>query len=560
MRAAALGVAAVTAAAFAVTLANGFVNFDDRAMVVENPMFRGFDRERLAWMATTFHMGHWQPLSWVSLAVDDALWGLRPVGYHLTNVLLHAGSAAILFLVAERLLAAVGMPAPRRRLGAAVAALFWSLHPLRVEAVAWVTERRELLAAVFVLLALYLYLGPTDDRRRIPRTLAAMAAATAAKASAMVLPLLLVVCDVYPVRRLGGPVGWTGAAARRVWLEKVPFFALGIASGTLALAAQRHAGALAPLSSLGVAPRAGAILHGLGFYLVKTVAPVGLVPLYEYPANLGPLHPLALTGLAVFAAAAVAAIAVRRRCPGAAAALVAYAVTLAPTLGVAQSGFQLVADRYAYLALLGPAVLLGGMAVGVVGARRGAVVGAAVLVVLSVATVRQATYWRDSETLWRHAIAVDPTNALARAELGDTAFWAGDLEAATARFREAIALRPDFAEAHHNLALTFARRQLFDEAIAENREAIGLRPGYAAAWASLGVALANRWRDAEAIAAYRQALALDPARADIHANLGMLLADAGRTAEARTELERALSLDPHADGARAALGALDSRP
>jgi protein O-mannosyl-transferase len=554
-----VGVALLTGAAFLVTLRNGFVNFDDRASVVENPMFRGLDRVHLVWMATTFHMGHWQPLSWLSLAVDHAVWGLRPVGYHLTNVLLHAGSAAILFLVAERLLGWAGLPFPGRRVGAAVAALFWSLHPLRVEAVAWVTERREVLAGLFTLLALYAYVGPLEDHARIPRTLAAMAVATAAKASAMVLPLLLVVCDVYPLRRLGGAIGWLTPAARRVWREKVPFLALGLVSGSIALAAQRDAGALAPLAALGLAPRAGAILHGLGFHLAKTIAPIGLVPLYEYPANFGPLHPIALRSFALFAAAAVAAAALRRRCPGVPAALAAYAVALAPTLGVAQSGIQLAADRYGYLAMLGPSVLVGGLAAGGLGPRRAVLVALPMLVALGLATARQSTYWYDSETLWRHAVEVDPTNAFARANLGDTAFWAGDMETATVRFREAIALRPDFAEAHHDLAVALARRQRFEEAVAENREAIRLRPGFAAAYASLGVALANLWRDEEAIAAYRQALALDPRRADIHANLGMLLAGAGRRDEARVELERALALDPHADGARRALEALSAR-
>ena len=538
--AAALAVAAITLLVFLPTLRNDFVNFDDRANLIDNPRFRGFGLAELRWMVTTFHLGHWQPLSWLSFAVDYRLWGLDPRGYHLTNLLLHATAAGLAFVLAERLLALAGLERGERRGGAAIAALLWAIHPLRVESVAWATERRDVLCGVFTLLALLAYLAPAERRARLPAVLLAMTLAAMAKASAMVLPALFFVLDVYPLRRLGGSAG---PGERRVWLEKVPIVLLGVVAGGLAIAAQRHAGALAPLADLSAAARAGAAMYGLGFYLWKTVAPLRLMPMYEFPPGFGALHPWALAGALVAGTAAVLALLLRRRCPALLAALVAYAVTVAPTLGLAQSGFQLVADRYSYLPALGPSVVVGGLVAAWLRPARALLLAAPVVLVLGLQSALRVTAWHDGRTLWSRALATDPANAFAHSNLGDIAFHEDAFGEAAEHFRRAVALRPDFVEAHHDLALTLAQLGQFADAADENREAARLRPRFAAAYASLGVNLANLDRDGEAIAAYRQALAIDPKLMETHANLGMLLGAAGRVDEALAEYREALRLE-----------------
>ena len=345
--------AAVTALAFLPILQNGFVDFDDAEGLVVNTWIRGLGAANLRWMLTTFHLGHWQPLAWLSFALDYRLWGLDARGFHLTSLLLHAANAALLAVLAERLLACADVPAGRRLAGAVTAALLWSVHPLRVESVAWATERRDVLSGFFFLATLLAYVPGPGRPPRIGWALAGTALTLASKASGMVLPALLVLLDLYPLRRVGGAVGWRGRAARRVWLEKVPFVILAGASATVALTAQRSVGALQTLGEVTAAHRAGAAMLQVGFYLWRTLWPVRLLPLYEFPLDIGPLQRWALAGAGTVLALAAAAVVLRHRCPALGAALAAYLIALSPTLGLAQSGPQVAADRYTYLAMMG---------------------------------------------------------------------------------------------------------------------------------------------------------------------------------------------------------------
>jgi tetratricopeptide (TPR) repeat protein len=535
-------IAAVTVVAFVLTLQNDFINLDDSHNLVENPMIRRLGGPELRWMATAFYLGHWQPLTWLSFGLDHLVWGLNPTGYHLTNVILHAINAALCFLVAERLCDAAGLDGKTARTAAVVGTLLWSLHPLRVEAVAWATARRDLLSGTFVLLALLAYLQPESWRARVPAAVAAMLCAIASKESAMVLPALLVVLDVYPLGRIGGSAGWVGAAVRRVWLEKVPFLVLGVVAAAIAFGAQRAGGALTPLDELSAGARAAAVCCGLGFYLWKTVVPIDLRPMYEYPSAFDLGHPLALAGAATIVTAAAVSLALRRRMPALAAALVAYAAVLAPTLGIAQSGAQLVAERYSYLAMLAPSLVVGTLvAIGGAWLRP---VAAVVLVGLAALTAWQTTLWRDSTKLWTRTIAVDPSNALARANLADVSFRAGDFTTAERELVRAVELRPDIAGLHRDLAIVLAADGRPADAVTEYREALRLRPGFAAAWSSLGDALAALGRDDDAMAAFRQAVTIDPGQMHAHAGLGVLLADRGRTDEAIAEYRAALRIEP----------------
>jgi hypothetical protein len=290
-------VAGVTLVTFLPALRCGFVNWDDDRNLIANPMFRGFDADRLAWMFTTFYGGHYQPLTWLSYAVDHAVWGMRPVGYHLTNTLLHTLCAVLFYVVAIRVLTRVtDRPGPERepllRSGEAVvkwaagfAALLFAVHPLRVESVVWATERRDVLSGVFFLASLLAYMRAIDRARGSWRwhlaAWACMLLSLGAKAIGMILPVVMLVMDVY----LRG--GWRAGAVRRrtILIEKIPYAMLAGTAAWVAMQAQRSAGAWRPLADFGWLERMVAAGYSAWFYLAKWVAPHGLAPLYPLPED-----------------------------------------------------------------------------------------------------------------------------------------------------------------------------------------------------------------------------------------------------------------------------------
>ncbi len=406
-------IASVTAAAFWPVLSADWVQWDDDRNFTEHHAWRGLSGAHLAWMFTTFHMGHYQPLSWLTLALDWSVWGLDARGFHATNLALHAGTALALWFLARRLLARALGAAPGDPgvwLGATFAALVFAVHPLRVESVAWITERRDVLGGLFFVLATHAWVRHAEaDEARAGRwyaiALACALLSLLSKASAMVLPALFLLIDVYPLRR------WP-RAGRRMLLDKLPFVALTLVFAALALRAQAGAeDALLGLDRHGPLERALQAAYALAFYLGKTLWPSDLVPVRELPdAWLAARYLLpALATLGITAALVL----LRRRYPALLAAWVAYAVILSPVSGVAQAGPQLVADRYSYFACL-PFALLAGSGLVALARRHAAaarVAGLAIVLVLAVATRAQARVWRDTESLWSHALAVDPDAA-----------------------------------------------------------------------------------------------------------------------------------------------------
>ena len=547
-------VALLTAAVFLPAVGNGFVDLDDEYNFLENTMYRGFAPAQLRWMFTTFHLGPWQPLSWLSLAADHSLWGLDPRGYHLTNLVLHAASAALLFVLARRLLRYAGLSDLAGESGAVIGALLWAIHPLRVESVAWVTERRDVLSGFFFLLALLAYTLPPERAGRLPAALTAAALALLAKASTMVLPVVLVALDVYPLRRLGGAVGWTTPAARRVWREKLWFVGLAAPVALLAVVGQRASGALVSLRGLPPAQRIAAAMYALGFYLWKTVLPLSLRPMYEHPHDFAPSHPLALAGAGTALAVALLALVLRRRVPGVAIALVVYLAAVAPVLGLIAAGPQVAADRYTYLATLGWSVLAGGLVVVAPGppALRLGLAGA-VLLCLGSLTVRQIRVWRDGPTLWTYTATVDPTNAFAQLRLAEHARRAGDLDGAIARARESIRLSPFFGEAHYDLGALLMATGARDEALTQLETALRLSPPTAKRLSNYGFLLTQSGRPAEAIAPLRAAIQMEPDLLGARENLAAALVATGDLDGAATELEAALRLDPTDSRLREAL-------
>src|SRR5437667_5927387 len=546
-------IALVTVAAFLPTMQNQFVNWDDHENLLDNPHYRGLGRAHLRWMWTT-HMGHWIPLTWMTFGLDYLLWGMNPVGYHLTNLLLHAANAVVFFFVVRRILA-LALPGPSERghalaVSAGFAALVFAIHPLRVESVAGVTERRDVLSGLFYLVAILLYLRACERGARgrgwYWLSVAAFVGALLSKSMVVNLPVVLVILDVYPLRRLGGAVGWWSAPARRVYVEKIPFVLLAAAASAIALMAQLSHDTMVSVVQLSALGRLAVSVYGLSFYLWKTVAPVNLSPLYELPPTVNPWAPPFLLSYGLVLAITAIVLAFRRRMPGLPAAWVAYIVVLLPVLGIFQSGPQIAADRYTYLAGPGWAILAGAGLLSCWHATRFLIPGCAVclLVGLGVLTWNQVQVWHDSEKLWSHAAAIDPRSPVGQYSLGLALVRQGKLSEAIEHFKTALRIKPDYPDAHTNVGAALADQGKLAEAIDYYREALQSKPDDALAHYNWGVALARQGKMEEAIGHYRQALQSKPNYAEAHNNVGAALADQGKLAEAIDHYRQALQNKP----------------
>src|SRR2546428_198361 len=550
-------IALVTFAAFLPALQNEFVDWDDQRNFLENPHYRGLGWTQLRWMWTT-HLGHYIPLTWMTLGLDYLLWGMNPVGYHLTSLLLHAANAVVFFFVVRRLLTRA-LPSPSEHgyalaVSSGVAALVFAIHPLRVESVAWVTERRDVLSGLFYLVAILLYLRACERGARgrgwYWLSVAVFGCALLSKSMVVNLPIVLLILDVYPLRRLGGAVGWWSEPARRVYVEKIPFVLLAAAASAVALLAplSHHTmGSVVQLSALG---RLALSVYGLSFYLWKMVAPVNLSPLYELPPTVNPWAPPFIVSYGVVVAITAIVLAFRRRVPGLPAAWVAYVVVLLPVLGIFQSGPQIAADRYTYLASLGWAILVSAGVLSHWRRRPFLFTGlaACVLFGLGILTWNQVQVWRDSEKLWTHALATYPKSSIAENNLGNVRADQGKLAEAIEHYRQALDINPEHASAHYNLGNVLAQQGKLAEAVEHYRRALKIKPDFAEALNDLGNALARQGQLAGAIDHYRQALKIKPDFAKAASNLGLALAQQGKLAEVVEHSRRAKDAGPSLKG------------
>jgi tetratricopeptide (TPR) repeat protein len=548
--------------AFWPALSGGWLDWDDAPLLLERQEWRGFGSEQLGWMFTTFHMGPYQPLSWLSYAFDHALWGMDPRGYHLTNVLLHALSAVCLYFLAREMLR--GLPGLARgwlEAGAALGALFWAVHPLRVESVAWITERRDCLSGLCFLLALLCWTryARLESRFWFRLALAAFAASLLAKGLALVLPLVLLVLDRWPCAR---ERPWT-----RLVLEKWPFWLLALAAGVVAIAGQATTGTIVTAEQHGLAGRAAQAAYALVFYVRKTIWPDGLMVFYPLP---NPLEP----GAGPFVAAQIALVlgialllVFRRRAPAALAAFSAYALIVAPVLGFVQTGSQLVALRYSYLATL-PLALLAGCALLVLARRFGPavlVLGGLLLVPLGIASAKECRVWHDTFSLWERDLALDPADAPARRNLivawldqgraaKDPLLRRSSLERALEQCRAGL-LHGQDAAYFMNAAKVYdlyaddepARRQHWlEQALAEARKSVEFvehsRQRLPEAYEACGVILCKLERPAEAVPQFQKLCALDPRSVQRRGMLGDAQLQAGDRAAALQSYRSALAL------------------
>src|SRR3989441_3022809 len=547
-------IALITCAAFLPTLQNQFVNLDDNDNFLDNPHYRGLAWTHLRWMWTT-HQGHYIPLTWMTLGLDYLLWGMNPVGYHLMSLLLHAANAVVFFFVVRRILTRA-LPSLSERgyalpVAAGFAALVFAIHPLRVESVAWATERRDVLSGLFYLVTILVYLRACEREERgrgwYWLAVATFVCALLSKSMVVNLPIVLLILDVYPLRRLGGAIGWWSEPARRVYVEKIPFVLLAVAASAIAVMAQSSVHAAASLAQLSLPGRLVVSAYGLGFYLWKMVVPVTLSPLYELPRTMDPVAPPFILSYALVLAITAIVLALRRPVPGLPAAWVAYVVVLLPVLGILQSGPQIAADRYTYLAGLGWASLAGA---GLLSTWRRwppfVLTGLAVVLLSGLGTLtwNQVEVWHDSEKLWTHALAIDPKTSMAQFGLGRVLADQGKPAEAIEHYRLALQMRPNSAEAHYNWGVVLGQQGKPAEAIEHYRLALQMRPNSAEARNEWRMAVPQQVEHVEAMDHFRQALGIKPDSAEAHNNWGFALAQQGKRAEAIEHYRHALRLDP----------------
>lgn len=512
-------------------------------------------------------MGHWIPMTWLTFGLDHAFWGMNAFGYHLTNILLHAANAVLFYLLALRLLRrALTTASPgATRVGAIVAALFFAVHPLRVESVAWVTERRDVLSALFYLLAVLAYLkacaadGPSRTRWLLA-SIGAYALGLLSKSLIMSLPFVLLVLDVYPLRRARG--SW-----RRVLLEKLPYLLLAIAAAAISLLVVIARVGLTSSAAYPPTARVAMALYSLVFYLWKTLVPLLLSPMYELPARVELTSPRFLAS-ALLAIGLTIGLVLARRWPAALAVWLVYGLTLAPVSGIVHNGPQLVADRYSYLSCLGIALLAGAAVAAAVSSPalgrsvRSSVVLAsfAWIVALTILTLQQLPVWRDAEEVWRRGLEVDPDCAFCHGQTGALVGNRGDFDSAIAHFARVVELRPGNVRHRSNLGLALLKAGRPVEAAAQFERILAQEPTDADTRTRLGLALAQQGKLAEASSEFERASRDNPRNAGALTQLGISLIELGRPADAIPYLESALRLDPGSGAARAALSRARSVP
>jgi tetratricopeptide (TPR) repeat protein len=511
-----------------------FLNWDDDINFLLNQEFRGLGWAQLRWMWTETLMGHYIPLTWMSLGLNYTLGGMNPWGYHLGNVLIHAMNAVVFYFIARRLLVAAGFSDGRPLLwSAAFAALVFGVHPLRAESVAWVTERRDVLCGLFFLLAVLAYLislDPGAGRGARLTSIVAFAAALLCKAQAVPLPAALLILDMYPLRRLRA--GW-----RPLLIEKLPYFVLALIGGVVAIIATRNGATFTPYAQYGPSARLAMTGYGIIFYPWKWLWPANLSPLYELPARIELLSSSFLIPLIATALITGLLVGLRRQWPAGLAAWAYSAAMLLPLVGPLHTGNQLAHDRYSYLSGLGFAALAGaGLACVLGAAARGtlsplvvrvSLAGAAlVLLGLGSATWVQASGWRDSESLWSWAVDTDPDCAICLNNLALSITTQNRMHEAEAALRRSLALR-EHAMTRNNLGGLLEIEGRPDEAEREYQQALRLNPDLRPALANLGELYVKQGRYKDALPPLRRVFQSSPDLPRLRANLGRALRQRG---------------------------------
>jgi len=585
----ALFVALATFIIYLPALRNEFVYWDDNLYVFENANIRSLDAAFFRWAFLGFHISNWHPLTWISHAADYAIWGLNPLGHHLTSIILHTINTALVVLLALKLLEFVRKrPAHNGSasflndrtilIAAGTTGLLFGIHPVHVESVAWVAERKDLLCALFFLLSVIGYVeyagsrqsvvgsqpsegGAKDEtggknfltNRQYLLSLGFFILALMSKPMAVSLPLVLLIFDWYPLGRIG-----SGKTFRVAFVEKLPFIVLSLVSSLLTILAQRTGEAIISVVQIPISVRSVVAAKSLVAYLGKMLLPINLIPYYPYSytndVSLFLVENLLAIGLVAGITLACAVLAKKQKVLMSAWGY--YIVTLIPVLGIVQVGEQSMADRYTYLPGLGPFLIAGLCAAWIAerffvkrqNARFKIVLGLAssfALVFLLYSTFAQIHIWQDSITLWSYVIEKTPGKvSLAYSQRGSVFGKIGLTDRAIADLEMAIALNPNNYDAYMNLGVAYEKRGQFDKATENVEKAITVKPSSHEAYLYRGVLYEEAGQLEKAMEAYTKAISLDPTDFETYNNRGVVFGKMGRFERAIADYGEAIGLNP----------------
>jgi len=531
-----------------------FINYDDDKYVTNNEYVKaGFTRDSVGWALTTSYNSNWHPMTWLSHMLDAQLFGPNSKGHHLTNLLFHIANVLLLFLVLLRMTGALWQ-------SGFVAALF-ALHPLNVESVAWVAERKNVLSTFFWLLTMWAYIryAQKTNLKRYSLVILFFAMGLMSKPMLVTLPFVLLLLDYWPLRRLQSD---RRTAISRLVYEKIPLLVLVAGSVVTTLTVQKMGGALGSLNAFPIQERVINALVSYWLYLQKMIWPGGLAIFYAHPENTLSVWK-GLATAALLALVTTAAIRLARRAPYFAVGWFWYLGTLIPVIQLVQTGSIAMADRYAYVPLIGIFIIIAWglpelLAKWRLRSRILTIAAGIWISTLMLMTWNQVSHWKNSITIFSHAIEVTdieyPDFLLAHNNLANALLAEGRTGKAISHYKMAINLMPDYAVNHNHLANALFAEQKTEEAISHFKMAIELMPDYAIAHNNLGTVLLAEQKTEEAISHYKTAVKLLPDYATAHYNLGFALMKEKKTGEAIFHFKMAIQLEPNNTNAHSNLG------
>jgi hypothetical protein len=533
-----------------------FIHYDDDLYMVDNSRVQdGLTTESIKWAFTATHTGNWYPLTWLSLMLDYELYGLNPAGYHWSNLLFHIANTLLLFFLLSRITGAVYK-------SAFVAALF-ALHPLHVESVAWVSERKDVLSTFFWMLTMGAYVRYVERPGTIKYLLVIIAFSLGLMAKSMLvtLPFVLLLMDFWPLERFSRKQPINGitiinqiqtkltghdTSIWRLISEKLPLIALTIPVGIVAVIAQQQAGALLPFESFSLGLRVANALISYVWYIWKTLIPSNLSVFYPHP-GFWPMWQVVLSGL-FLALISVAVLRWGRRYPYLPVGWFWYLGTLMPVIGLVQIGSQAMANRYSYIPLIGLFITVAWGTADILKIYRyrqtilGSLALASIIGSITV-TSQQLPYWQNGITLWRHNIAVTAPNYTSYYNLGQAFNDKGSYDEAISQYRKARELKSD-AAVHNNLGVALALKGELQQAIDEFKAALRLKPDHLNVHMNLAMAFYQQGDLDKSIFHFKESLRLQPQLARAHYYLSLALKKQGKVAEAKSHYEMAIRINP----------------
>lgn len=542
---------AVNLIIYAPTWQHTFLHYDDPFYVSENAeVSQGLTGHGITWAFTSSHSANWHPLTWLSHMLDVQLFGMRAGPHHIINVLLHIANSLLLFWLLFRTTGAL--------FRSAVVALLFAVHPLHVESVAWIAERKDVLSALFWMLTFHAYISYTRQpllRRRLI-LMGVFSLGLMAKPMLVSLPFLLLLFDIWPLHRVG-----LGPGQIQSWLqlirEKIPLIIIAAVSSVITLIAQSRGGAIQNFNLIPFSSRMVNALAAYASYIGQMLWPNNLAVYYPYT----PIS-VSFAALSIIALIAISITAIRlaKRHPYLLVGWIWYLCALLPVIGLIQVGGQSRADRYTYLPLVGLFIMVAWGIPKIPEGRRYlniALGSAAIILICALAIVarKQVHYWKNDIELWGHAVQVTPADYFLRSNLGMALVAGRDLEAALDQYGEAMRLKPDYsygkwklsdayAETHNTFGVSLFNKGLWREAMAHYEEALRIKPGMAEAHGNLGTIFAIQGKTAEAVTEFEKALKINPQNPEMQYNMGLILAKQGLTDEAAVHYRKALEIKP----------------